>query len=243
LRWSPSLPRWGLAQPWLLPRQLDREGAAVLEAILQRMGIQVITGELCTQMEGRGQVERLRLKSGRTLEAEMVVISAGVRSNIALAKEAGLACNRGIVVDEHLQTSHPQVYAVGDVAEFAGRVWAIIPAAIAQGRALGAWLSGQDGRYEGIVPSATLKVSGVDLASIGEVNPEGEGFEELRRAEPERGLYRKLVLREGRIVGAILLGDRSEFAAVSRLISQGVDVSAHGEKLLEDGALAELARG
>ncbi len=160
------------ALPWLLPRQLDREGAAVLQQAIEQMGITVVTGDQVAAIAGDGRVERLELKSGRAIPAEMVVVSTGIRSNLTLAQGAGLACNRGVVVDEQLRTSHPDIYAVGDVAEFAGRVWGIIPAAIAQARAAAAQITGRGAApYADIVPSTTLKVTGIDVASIGEVHP------------------------------------------------------------------------
>jgi nitrite reductase (NADH) large subunit len=133
-----------------------------------------------------------------------------------------------------MQTSVPYIYAVGDSAEFRGEVPGIIPVALVQARVAGLHIAGDiDATYTRVVPSTTLQVSGIDLTSTGEVNPEGEGFEELRYVDEERGVYKKLVIREGRIVGTILLGDRSDVAAVNRLITQHVDVSDVVGQLLE----------
>jgi len=230
------------ALPRLLPRQLDHEGAAVLQARLEAQGLHFAIGDLCTAIEGDDRVERVLLKNGQVLPADMVVISAGVRSNTALAREADIACNRGVIVDERMRTSAPDVYAVGDVAEFNGVTWAIIPAALAQARVAAAQVVGDtEVVYEEIVPSTTLKVSGIDLTSIGEVNPEQPGFVQVR--DSANGIYRKAVLREGRIVGAILLGDRNGARAVSQLIARGVDVSSHLGELFNKGFdLLALAR-
>lgn len=230
------------ALPRLLPRQLDREGAAVLQARLEAQGLHFAIGDLCAAIEGEGRVERVLLKSGRALPADMVVISAGVRPNTALAREAGIACNRGVIVDERMRTSAPDIYAVGDVAEFHGVTWAIIPAALAQARVAAAQVVGDtDVVYEEIVPTTTLKVSGIDLTSIGEVNPEQPGYVELR--ESANGVYKKAVIREGRIVGAILLGDRNGVRVMNQLIARGVDVSAHLGDLFRAGPdLLALAR-
>lgn len=227
----------------LLPRQLDAEGAAVLQSRLEAQGLRFAIGEACAAIEGNGHVQRVVLKSGPVLPAEMVIVSAGIRSNIALAQAAGLACGRGVVVDERMQTSAPDIYAVGDVAEFRGVTWGIIPAALAQARVAAAQIVGEaEVRYEEIVPSTTLKVSGIDLTSIGEVNPEGPGYREVRFSQ--NGIYKKAVLREGRIVGAILLGDRADVRAVNQLIAQRVDVSPYVEDLFRPGFdLMALAQG
>ncbi len=219
---------------WLLPRQLDQPGGEILGNIITGMGIQILTGSATECLAGRdGRFSGLRLKDGQEVEGEMVLISAGVRSRVELAQQAGLAVNRGIIVDKRLRTTAEGVYAAGDCAEFDGRVYGILPATWEQGRAAARNMAGQETVYEGTIPSTTLKVVGVDLTSIGEVYPEGEGFVELRRSEPEAGRYVKLVLREGRLVGAILLGERKRVRLFNRLIAERADVSAYAERLLE----------
>jgi len=175
--------------PRLLPRQLDEEGASILQGIIERGGVKVITGQACARIEAKGAVRRIHLKNGDQLEADMVVISAGVQPNLALAQSGGLACNRGVVVDERLRCSHADILAAGDVAEFRGRVWGIIPAALAQARVAAAQITGDtDVEYHDIVPSTTLKVTGIDVASIGEAIPEGDGsVAEVRRSDPAAG--------------------------------------------------------
>lgn len=221
------------ALPWLLPRQLDREGAELLQHLIEARGIRIVAGELCLKVLSNDRIEGVQLKSGVRLNACLLLVSAGVRSNIALATGAGLACNRGVIVNERMQTSDPDIYAVGDCAEFEGRVWGIIPAALAQARVAGAQIAGAtEVLYEDIVPSTTLKVSGIDLTSLGEVNPEGDGFQEYRFLDEPHGVYKKLVVRDGRVVGAILLGDRTDLQAVNRLVSQEIDVSAVADQML-----------
>jgi nitrite reductase (NADH) large subunit len=232
------------ALPRLLPRQLDEEGAALLQRLIEARGIRIIVNDLCLEVVGQDQVEGVTLKSGSTIPACLLLISAGVRANIALAKAAGLECNRGIIVNEHMQTSVPHIYAVGDAAEFQGEVPGIIPVALAQARVAALHIAGDPtASYTRVVPSTTLKVSGIDLTSTGEVNPEGEGFQEVRFLDETRGIYKKLVIRQGKVVGAILLGDRTDAAAVNRLITQGVDVEPVADRLFDPAFdLAGFAR-
>ncbi len=227
---------------WLLPRQLDQPGAEILTRIIAGMGIQVITGAATECFEENECVGGLHLKDGRELPADLVLISAGVRPRVELAQAAGLTVNKGIVVDDHLRTSTAGIYAAGDCAEHAGRVYGILPAVWDQAPIAAANMAGREASYSGTIPTTTLKVVGLDLTSIGEVNPEGEGFEELRRSEPEAGRYVKLVLRQGRLVGAILLGERRRVRLLSRLIADRADVSAYAERLL-DKEFVEIGPG
>jgi len=224
--------------PRLLPRQLDKPGADVLQKQIEAMGMAVLTDAVTEEVEGIGRVAGVRLKGGRQVAGELVLISAGMRSNMELAQTAGLKVNRGVIVDAAMRTSAPDVWAVGDVAEFAGHVWGIIPAAIEHARVAGANMAAPAGvgaaTYTDIVPSNTLKVVGIDLTSIGIVNPEGEGFQELRRAGAPAGVYEKLVLQNGKLVGAILLGEKKRVAPITALISSGKEVSGYSERLLAD---------
>jgi len=225
--------------PRLLPRQLDEAGANILQKKIESLGIQVVTDAATDELTGAERVSGAKLKDGRRFSAELALISAGVRSNVELPQAAGLKVNRGVVVDAAMRTSAPDIWAAGDVAEFAGRVWGIIPAAVEQARVASANIVAPDGAgaatYTDIVPSNTLKVLGIDLTSIGTVNPEGEGFIELRRSDADANVYEKLVLRDGKIVGAILLGNKERVAPVTQLIAKGTDVSAYAGQLLSDG--------
>ncbi len=219
----------------LLPRQLDQAGADILLGIIQGLGIRVITGAAAGRCEAEAEcAARLRLKDQRVLPAEIILVSAGVRPRVELAQAAGLAVNKGIVVDDYLRTNAAGIYAAGDCAEHAGRVYGILPAVWDQAPAAAANMAGREVLYTGTIPTTTLKVVGVDLTAIGEVNPEQEGAEELRRSEPERGRYVKVVLREGRIVGAILLGERKRVRMFAGLIKERADVSGYAERLLDE---------
>jgi len=221
--------------PYLMPRQLDREGAAVLEMLLRRMDIQTVTSAVTEAILGGGAVRAVRLKDGREFPADIVVCSTGIRSDVALARQAGLTVNRGVVVDEHLQTSAPDVYAAGDVAEAGGIVYGIVPAAIEQARAAAAnMVAPGSATYSGTLPATTLKVVGAELTSLGECVAESNDLVQLRRADPQNGRYRKLTLRDGRIVGAILLNEREHTSPIRQLMERGTDVSAYTELLMEE---------
>jgi nitrite reductase (NADH) large subunit len=255
--------------PHLLPRQLDVQGAQVLQSRLEEMGLRILTGAATEAILGSERATGVRLKAspehdrgdGRVVEGELVLISTGIRSQVELAREAGLTVNHGVVVDEQLRSSATDVFAAGDVAEFEGVVYGIIPAAIEQARVAAANMvadpsttlrqdsgqgSGRGGStiYSGTLPSTTLKIVGIDLTSLGEATATGDEFVVLRQADPVRGVYRRLALRDGKIVGAILLGDTQSIQPLRRLIATGRDVSAYGDRLLDESFdLKALAQG
>lgn len=221
--------------PYLMPRQLDREGAAVLETLLRKMDIQTVTGVITEAILGDGAVRAVRLKDGREFPADLVICSTGIRPDVALARQAGLMVARGVVVDQHLQTSAPDVYAAGDVAEAGGIIYGIVPAAIEQARVAAAnMVAPGSTTYSGTLPVTTLKVVGAELTSLGECVVEGADLLQLRRADPQNGRYRKLALRDGRIVGAILLNEREHTSPIRQLMERGADVSAYTDLLMEE---------
>lgn len=221
--------------PYLLPRQLDEEGAAVLQALLEAQGLQIVTGATTGAVLGGACADCIQLQDDRIIAGDLVLFSTGVRSEVALAQAAGLDVSRGVAVDSHLQTSADDVYAAGDVAEFDGRVYGIIPPAIDQARVAAAnMVEAGSTTYNGTLPATTLKVAGAELTTLGEGIVEGEEYAELRHADVAGGHYRKLVLHDGRVVGAILLNDQQRAKSVRQLIERGVDVSAHVDRLLDD---------
>ena len=239
--------------PHLLPRQLDAEGARVLQSLLEAMGLHILTNAATEAILGDGHATSVRFKDGRVVDGELVLISTGIRSRVELAREAGLEVNRGVVVDEQLRTSEADVYAAGDVAEFEGRVYGIIPAATEQAQVAAANMvadpstgSGQAGSaiYSGTMPANPLKIAGVDLTCLGEATATGDEFVILRQVDAASGVYRRLTLRDGKIVGAILLGDTQSVRPVKQLIASRRDVSAYGERLLNESFdLKALAQG
>jgi nitrite reductase (NADH) large subunit len=231
--------------PHLLPRQLDAEGAQVLQARLEAMGLHFLTEAATEAILGDGRVTGVRLKDGRVVEGELVLISTGIRSRVELAREAGLEVDRGLVVDEQLGTSAADVYAAGDVAEFEGVVYGIIPAAIEQAQVAAANMVAEgSATYSGTVPATTLKIVGIDLTSLGDATAAGDEFVVLRQVDPTTGVYRRLTMRDGQIVGAILLGDTQNVQPLKQLIATGRDVSAYSDRLLDESLdLKALAQG
>jgi nitrite reductase (NADH) large subunit len=221
--------------PHLLPRQLDAEGAEVLQSLLEAQGLRIITGGATESIQGNEHAHCVWLQDDRTVPGDLVIFSTGIRSETALAQAAGLQVNRGIVVDQQLQTSADDVFAAGDAAEFEGSVYGIIPPAIEQARVAAAnMVAPGSSTYTGTMPATTLKVAGAELTSLGESIVETDEYVQLRHVDLPAGHYRKFVLHDGRIVGAILLNYKERVSTISRLVEQKVDVSAHSDRLLDD---------
>ena len=208
--------------PRLLPRQLDVDGARRLQEVMEDMGFSFRLGGKTQEITGDGQVNGILLEGGESLSGGMVVVSAGVRPNMVLAEPLALSIDKGIVVDEHLQTSQPGIYAAGDVAEFRGMPYGIWPAAMEQGRIAGINMAGGDMSYDGTTMANTLKVAGVDLASAGNIDAENE-FE--AKVKTDGGIYRKIVIKENHIVGCIMLGETKGFNQITKMMAEKTDVS------------------
>lgn len=220
--------------PRLLPRQLDAPGASVLQAQIEKSGIRVHVSAATESILGENEARGLRFKDGSEVQTDMVIVAAGVRPRIELARAAGLTVDRGILVNDLLQTNDPLIYAAGDSVQHLGRIYGIIPASFQQARAAAFTIAGTPQSYDGTVPSNTLKVMGVHVTSIGEVNPEPGAAQEFRRQEPDQGIYKKLVVKEGRLTGAIWLGTKQGINEINRLVSNNTDVGLKADRLLED---------
>jgi len=218
----------------LLPRQLDQQGASLLKAQIEEMGIKVHLGKATEGIVGQDSVEGLTFKGGESIQADLAIVAAGIKPEIGLAQKAGLETDRGIVVNEFLQTSAPHIYAAGDSIQYNGRIWGIIPASFDQARVAAVNILGQQKKYGGTIPSNTLKVVGLYVTSIGQVNPEEGTLEEIRLEKKEEGIYKKIVCQEGMILGAIWMGTRKGVDGLNRLISQKVNVEKWKNALLED---------
>lgn len=218
----------------LLPRQLDAQGASLLKEQIEKLGIRVHLGLATEEILGRDEVRGLKFKGGEEIETDIALVAAGVRTNIQIAKEAGLETDRGLVVNDLLQSSDPKIFAAGDVLQHRGIVYGIIPASFNQARIAAYNILGQKKAYEGTVFSNTLKVVGIDVASIGHVHPGEDDVEEIRKEKKKEGVYKKLVTQSGIIVGAIWMGTKEGLNEVNRLISYKINVERWKNSLLED---------
>jgi NAD(P)H-nitrite reductase large subunit len=218
----------------LLPRQLDAQGASLLQSQIENLGIRVRLGVTTEEILGPDEVRGLRLKGGAEVGADMAVIAAGVRPNLGLPHDAGLATDRGLVVDDRMRTSHPQVFAAGDSVQHKGKIYGIIPASFDQARAAAYNMLGQEKRYEGTVPANTLKVVGLYVTSVGLANPEGPGYEEIRKISREEGIYKKVVLQDGVLVGAIWMGTKKGVSEIARAVTAKAKVNQWINTLLDD---------
>jgi nitrite reductase (NADH) large subunit len=221
--------------PRLLPRQLDFDGAARLQSMLEDMGFTFHLGAQAQRISGHDHVQEVSLGDGLSLAADMVLISAGVRPNVDLAGQLGIKTNKGVLVDDHLQTTQPSIYAAGDVAECRNRLYGIWPAALEQGRLAGRNMVGRSEAYQGTVMANTLKVVGIDLASAGEIDAENSLDSKVRSTD---GAYRKVVLDGSRIIGCIMLGDTRGFHAATRMMQSETDVTGQIDALLDPEAWA-----
>lgn len=217
---------------WLLPRQLDPEGAAILQKQMEERGLKFILGAKSKSVKNKDNRKALELADGKTVESDFVVVSAGIKPNVELAQAAGASVNKGILINEHMETDVPNIYAAGDVAEYKDKIYGIWPAAQRQGVVAGISMTGGDETYTGTVPSTTLKVAGIHLASMGNISGEDKAVEQVKKEDRDRGVYKKLFMKEGRIIGAIFLGEGKNAYDMGILIEKKIDVSSYKEKLL-----------
>ena len=209
---------------WLMPRQLSRRGGEILADHVRAAGIRLYSAARVDELLGDERVRGVALKGGATVDADLVISTAGVRSNSYLARLAGLEVNFGVVVDNHLATSDPSILAAGDVAEHHGVLYGIWPAAQYMGTIAGMNAAGLEAEFGGIPRSNTLKVLDVSVVSIGLVEPEDASYLEI---ESEReGQYLRFLFRDNRLLGAQALGDTAVAAPARKAIEDGTDFSA-----------------
>jgi len=193
----------------LMERQLDGPAAELLKSLVERKGIRILLNANTARIAGEIRVEAVELTGGRRIDADAVVFAAGIRPNIALARDAGIAVNRGIVVDDHLQASAPDVFALGECAEHRGICYGLVEPAYEQARVLAQHLAGGAAAYGGSVVATNLKVSGVAVFSAGDFIG-ADGSEAIVLSDLRHGTYKKLVIAEGRLTGAVLVGDTTD---------------------------------
>jgi len=220
--------------PWLMERQLDRTAAQMLQQSLEAKGLQFrLEAKTESLVAGpAGRVAAVRLASGEALAADLVVMAVGIRPNVALAQAAGLFCNRGIVVTDTLQTFDPRIYAIGECVAHRGQTYGLVAPLFEMAKVCANHLAGYGiGRYGGSQVSTKLKVTGIDLFSAGDFTG-GDDAEEIVLADPVGGVYKKLVIRDDKLVGGVLYGDTADGAWYFRLVREGRSIGAIRDRLV-----------
>lgn len=209
----------------LMERQLDRNASSMLQAELERQGVKFAMGKQTVELVGQQRVSGLRFSDDSELAADFVVMAVGIKPNVALAKESGITVNRGIVVNDYLQTSMDNVYSVGECTEHRGVCYGLVAPLFEQGMVLAKHLCGSDTKpYEGSVVSTKLKISGVDVFSAGEFIDSPE-HTVISNKDDWKRTYKKILLKNNVIVGAVLFGDVTESAALQKLVKQGSEMT------------------
>jgi len=210
--------------PRLLPRQMDVAGAAILQRQMEDMGFTFHLGAKTQGIAAGPDGLTVNLEGGEKLKGDLVLISAGVRPDLSLAQALGLDIDKGVKVDDSMQTSRDGIYASGDLIEHRGRFYGIWPAAMEQGAVAGAAMAGQAATYAGTLPSNVLKVAGIDLMAAGDIDAEGQ-LAAVVHTDSAQKTYRKLVIKDNLLVGAILLGDIRGSAEIQAAIKKKRDLS------------------
>ncbi len=226
----------------LMDRQLDPLGSQLLHEELVNRGVDIYYNDEIERFLGEQEVTGIRLKSGLLLEAQAIVVAIGTIPNIELAKESGVICKRGVVVDDYLQTSDPSIFAIGEIAEFRGFLYGITAAAEQQGEIVARYLCGDISKYyEGSLLMNILKMHGTDLCSLGEVeSPANDpAYEEIVFIDKAKRYYKKCIVHNDRLIGAILIGDKNEFLEYRDLIANKMELSEKRLQLLRTGKALE----
>jgi NAD(P)H-dependent nitrite reductase small subunit len=223
----------------LMERQLDRSAAALLKSSLEARGLQFHMPAKTSAILGETRVTAVRFDGGAELKADLVVMAIGVRPNIELAQRAGLRCERGVLVDDTLQTFDPSIYAVGECVQHRNSTFGLVAPLWEQARVCATHLADVGVcRYRGSLPAAHLKVTGIELYSAGDFAG-AEGTETLLLRDRRRGIYKRLVIRNNTLRGAVLYGDASDGPWYFELINAGRDLTTLRDRLLFGRAAAE----
>ncbi len=208
--------------PKILPRQLDEKGSALLERIILDTGIKVEKGVQVEGFEGNGKVEKVVLKDGREFPADLVIVSAGIVPNKGFALSCDLKANKGITVNEKMETCIKDIYACGDIAEFNGRVMGLWQVAMEQGKVAGANICGDEIIYKEQVQPLSFDGMNTKLLSIGDVHSNEGETDYVEEYDAAKKIYKKLVFSEGVLKGAILIGDTSKSIAIIKAVREGI---------------------
>src|ERR1700726_3403987 len=221
----------------LMERQLDAPAAELLKSLVEGKGIRVLLNANTARLNGEKRVEGVELSDGRRIDADAVIFAAGIRPNVALASDAGIPVNRGIVVDDHLQTGAPDIFALGECAEHRGICYGLVEPAYEQARVLARHLAGGTASYEGSVVATNLKVSGVNVFSAGDFIG-ANGSEAIVLNDASGGTYKKLVIADGRLTGAVLIGDVKDALWYLELIRNREPIAAIRQDMMFGRTLA-----
>ncbi len=224
----------------LMERQLDAPAAALLKSLVEKKGINVLLNANTARILGEHRVEGVELDDGRRIDADAVIFAAGIRPNIALAREAGIPVNRGVVVDDHLQTGAEGIFALGECAEHCGICYGLVEPAYEQAKALAQHLAGRNATYPGSVVATNLKVSGVGVFSAGEFMGTDRS-EAIVLNDFRRGTYKKLVIEDGRLIGAVLIGDTADALWYLELIRNRENIAGVRRDMMFGRPVAPLA--
>ena len=217
----------------LMERQLDSYGGALLRSKIESLGIRVLLRKQTQALFGNGRVDGLRFESGEEVEADLVVIAAGIKPNVELGRKAGLEVRRGIVVDDYMQSSDPDIFAVGECTEHRGQTFGLVAPLMEQGKVLAASITGNRGPvFTGATPAAKLKIMGVDIFSAGSIDDTEPGVETVRYEDASLGIYKKLLVKDNRLQGVILVGDSSDERRYTQWLQEGADLAQHRRHLL-----------
>jgi len=221
----------------LMERQLDAPAADLLKTLVERKGINILLNANTARIHGKARVEGVELADGRLIDADAVVFAAGIRPNMTLAKEAGIAVNRGVVVDDCLQTSAKNIFALGECAEHRGVCYGLVEPAYEQAGVLARHLAAREAAYQGSVVATNLKVSGVNVFSAGDFLG-NDASESIVLSDVRRGSYKKLVIQGGRLAGAVLIGDTADALWYLEMIRGRKPVAAIRREMMFGRSLA-----
>ena len=224
----------------LMERQLDATAGALLKSLVEKKGINVLLNANTGRILGQSRVEGVELGDGRQIDADAVILAAGVRPNITLAKEAGIAVNRGVVVDDRLRTGAEDIFALGECAEHRGICYGLVEPAYEQARVLAQHLAGRSASYQGSVVATNLKVSGVSVFSAGEFLGTDQS-DAIVLSDVRRGTYKKLVIEDGRLAGAVLVGDTTDALWYLELIRNRENIASVRKDMMFGRAATTLA--
>jgi len=226
----------------LMDRQLDPLGSQLLHEELTTKGIEIFYNDEIDRFIGNSEITGIRLKSGLLIDCQAIVIAIGTTPNIELAQACGIHCKRGVVVDEYLRTNDENIFAIGEIAEYKGFLYGITAAAEQQAEIVARYLTGDIGRfYSGSLLMNILKMHGTDLCSLGivEAPPDDLAYEEIVFIDKAKRYYKKCIVHNDRLVGAILIGDKNEFLEYRNLIENKIELSEKRLQLLRSGKTVE----